>query len=123
MSPSTGRARTCCRTPLVPAAQTGGIGVDAAGDDLPRIVGTSLASGRFLGRLADRYPEAVLGAQAAQTLGITAADGHVQVYLGNRWFTVIGVLKPVGLDSSLDSEVFISLPIAERLFQVTAQSV
>jgi putative ABC transport system permease protein len=104
------------RSPLIPAAQTGGIGVDAAGDALPRVVGTTLASGHFLGPVADRFPEVVLGAQAAQVLQITRASGHVEVYLGNHWFTVIGVLRPVALDSSLDSEAFISLPVAERMF-------
>ena len=39
------------------------------------------------------------------------------VYLGNTWFTVIGILKPALLDSSIDTTVFISLPVAERLFQ------
>ena len=104
------------RTAFVPAAETGGIGVDATGDNLPAVVETSLSSGRFLGPVADRYPEVVLGAQAAQTLGITHAGSDTEVDIGNRMFTVIGVLAPVGLDSSLDSEVFISLPVAERLF-------
>jgi putative ABC transport system permease protein len=106
------------RTQFVPAAETGGIGVDAAGDDLPRVVGTSLASGHFLDALSDGFPEAVLGAQAAQVLGITQIGGHVMVYLGNTWFNVVGILKPVLLDSSLDSTVFISLPVAERMFSV-----
>jgi putative ABC transport system permease protein len=44
--------------------------------------------------------------------------GHVLLYLGNTWFQVVGILKPAALDSSLDSTVFISLPVAERLFHV-----
>jgi len=106
------------RTPLVPTAETGGIGVDAAGDDLPEVVGTSLASGHFLDARSRRFPEAVLGAQAAQVLQIKQVGGHVLVYLGNTWFQVIGILKPALLDSSLDSTVFISLPIAEQMFDV-----
>jgi putative ABC transport system permease protein len=106
------------RTPLVPAAQTGGIGVDAASENPPQVLGVGLASGRFLGAVADRYPEVVLGAQAAQVLQISHVRGHVLVYLGNTWFTVVGILKPALLDSTLDSEVFISLPVAERMFQV-----
>jgi putative ABC transport system permease protein len=104
------------RSPWVPAAETGGIGVDAAGDNLPEVVGTSVASGHFLDRLGDKFPEAVLGAQAAQVLDITQAGEHVLVYLGNTWFDVVGVLKPAVLDSALDSTVFISLPVAERMF-------
>ncbi len=105
------------RSPWVPAAETGGIGVDAAGDNLPQVVGTSLSSGHFLDRLSDRFPEVVLGAQAAQVLDITQVGGHVMVYLGDTWFNVVGILKPVLLDSSLDSTVFVSLPMAARLFQ------
>jgi putative ABC transport system permease protein len=106
------------RSPWVPAAETGGIGVDGAGDDLPQVVGTTLASGHFLDALANSFPEAVLGAQAAQVLDITSVGAHVMVYLGNTWFNVIGILKPFVLDSSLDSTVFISLPVAERMFNV-----
>ena len=105
------------RSPFVPAEQTGGIGVDAAGANLPGVVGTTLASGRFLNGVSNRFPEAVLGAQAAAILQISQVGGHVMVYLGNRWFTVVGILKPVVLDSSLDSTVFISLAVAEQLFQ------
>src|ERR1700722_13052892 len=49
------------RPPFVPAEQTGGIGVDAASDNLPKVVGTTLASGHFLGAVSQRYPEVVLG--------------------------------------------------------------
>jgi putative ABC transport system permease protein len=108
------------RTPLVPAAQTGGIGIDAASENLPHVLGVGLVSGRFLGAVAERYPEAVLGAQAAQVLQISHVGGHVLVYVGNTWFTVVGILNPALLDSTLDSEVFISLPVAERMFGVKA---
>ncbi len=106
------------RSPLVPVAQTGGLGVDAAGDKLPHVLGTSLASGRFLTAISGRYPEVVLGAQAAQVLQITHVSGHVLVDLSGTWFTVTGVLEPVLLDPTLDSNVFISLAVAERLFRV-----
>ena len=59
----------------------------------------------------------VLGAQAATTLQIRNVTGHVQVFLGNTWFNVVGVMKPVILDPSLDGTAFIGLPVAERLFQ------
>jgi putative ABC transport system permease protein len=106
------------RTPHVPSAQTGGIGVDAAGENLPAVMGARVLSGHFLGAVANRYPEAVLGYQAAQVLQITQIGGNVIVYLGNTWFTVIGIMSSATLDTSLDSDVFISLPVAERMFQV-----
>jgi putative ABC transport system permease protein len=104
------------RTPYVPAAQTGGIGVDAAGEDLPQVMGTTITSGHFLDAVSSRYPEAVLGAQAASVLQITHAGGGVLIYLGNTWFTVVGIMSSATLDTTLDSEVFISLPVAERMF-------
>jgi putative ABC transport system permease protein len=104
------------RTPDVPSAQTGGIGVDAAGEGLPKVVGTTMASGHFLNAVSRRYPEVVLGAQAATVLQIKQVGEHVMVYLGNTWFNVIGILNPAVLDSTLDSTVFISLPVAERMF-------
>lgn len=104
------------RTRYVPAGQTGGIGVDATDDNLPQVVGTGIASGHSLGVVASKYPEVVLGAEAAATLEITNASGHMLVDIGNHQFTVIGILKPVALDSSLDSQAFISLPVAEKLF-------
>jgi putative ABC transport system permease protein len=106
------------RTPKVPSAQTGGIGVNAADENLPQVMGTRMLSGRFLGPVANRYPEAVLGYLAAQVLQITQDGGHVMVYLGNTWFDVIGIMRSAALDSSLDSDVFISLPVAERTFRV-----
>jgi FtsX-like permease family len=93
--------------------------LDQSGNGLEsHVLGVGLVSGRFLGAVADRYPEAVLGAQAAQVLQISHVGGHVLVYVGDTWFTVVGVLKPALLDSTLDSDVFISLPVAELMFQV-----
>ncbi len=74
------------RTPFVPSQQTGGIGVDAAGENLPEVMGTSMASGHFIDAIASRYPEVVLGAQAAAILQINQVGGHLEVYLGNTWF-------------------------------------
>jgi putative ABC transport system permease protein len=106
------------RSPLVPSSETGGIGVDAAGGNLPGVLGTGVAAGHFLDAVSERFPEVVLGAQAAAVLQINHVGGQVMVYLGNTWFTVVGILKPVLLDSGLDSDAFISLPVAERMFQI-----
>ena len=106
------------RNPLVPSTQTGGLGVDAAGKNLPQAMGTTMASGHFLDATSDRFPEAVLGAQAASELQITRVGGHVMLYLGHTWFTLVGIMSSATLDTSLDSDAFISLPVAERLFAV-----
>jgi putative ABC transport system permease protein len=105
------------RTPYVPAEQTGGSGVDAADPGLLGALSGQLSSGRFLTTASENYPTVVLGAQAANTLQIQNVAGHLQVFLGGSWFTVIGVMSPVILDPSLDTTAFIGLPVAERLFQ------
>jgi putative ABC transport system permease protein len=106
------------RTPYVPSQLTGGIAVDAADPGLLSALSDQMASGRFLNADNERFPTVVLGAQAASILQIPSANGHIQVYLGGTWFTVVGIMKPALLDSSLDTTVFIGLPVAERLFGV-----
>ncbi len=106
------------RTPFVPSLEGGGIGVDAAGEGLPAVLQTRMASGHFLDGVAQRYPEAVLGAGAASVLQITRVGGHLLVDVGGAWFAVVGILDPVVLDPSLDATVFITLPVAERLFAI-----
>jgi putative ABC transport system permease protein len=105
------------RTPYVPSEQTGGIGVDAAGTGLLRALGDQMASGHFLNASNENFPTVVLGAQAASILQIASASGHIQLFLGGTWFTVVGIMKPALLDPNLDTTVFIGLPTAERLFQ------
>jgi putative ABC transport system permease protein len=109
---------TVLRTPYVPSEETGGIGVDAADPSLLATMGDTLASGKFLNASNENFPTVVLGAQAAATLQITSATGHIQLFIGGTWFTVIGIMNSAVLDTSLDSEVFIGLPVAERLFGV-----
>ncbi len=108
---------TVRRTPYVPDEQTGGIGVDATDPQLLATVGGELAAGQWLGAATQQFPTVVLGAQAASTLQISSVTGHLQVFLGGTWFNVIGILKPVVLDPTLDATAFIGLPVAERLFQ------
>jgi putative ABC transport system permease protein len=107
---------TVRRTPYVPPEQTGGIGVDAAGLGLPAALSDRMASGHWLDAAGESFPTVVLGAQAASTLGIPSAAGHLQLFIGGTWFTVVGVLGPAVLDPTLDSNVYIGLPVAERLF-------
>jgi putative ABC transport system permease protein len=105
---------TVRRNDLIDPAQTGGISVTAADPSLPSTVGATVAHGRFLDGATGRYPTVVLGADAAEQLGIDRTG--VRVWLGDHWFTVIGILDPVTLDPSLDSAALIGFDAAERLF-------
>ena len=78
------------RNALIPEEETGGIGVVAADPSLLGTVGATLARGRFIDAANGRYPVVVLGADAAARLGIDRTG--VRVWLGGRWFTVIGIL-------------------------------
>jgi putative ABC transport system permease protein len=101
------------RSDQIPEAETGGISVLAADPELLGTLGGELASGRFLDRATARYPAVVLGAKAAERLGITAAGR--QVWLGDRWFTVVGILRPVTLAPEIDRAALVGFAAAEAL--------
>ena len=58
------------RSPLIPSIDTDGLTVTAASLGLPAAVGTSVAQGSYLNAATAREPVAVLGAEAAQLMGI-----------------------------------------------------
>jgi putative ABC transport system permease protein len=105
---------TVRRTPYIPEEETGGISVAATDLDLPATLGATLRRGVFLNAATSRYPAVVLGSVAAERLGIDRAG--VNVWLGDRWFTVVGILNPIELASELDRSAFVGLPIAKALF-------
>jgi hypothetical protein len=101
------------RSDLIPEEETGGISVLEADPELLGTLGGELASGRFLNRASARYPAVVLGAKAAERLGIATAGR--QVWLGDRWFTVVSVLRPVTLAPEIDRAALVGFPAAEAL--------
>jgi putative ABC transport system permease protein len=102
------------RNDLIDPVETGGIAVAAADPALAETVAARMRSGRFLDAATARYPAVVLGSGAASQLGID--DTGSRVYIGGRWFSVIGILEPVTLASSLDSSVLIGFDAAARWF-------
>jgi putative ABC transport system permease protein len=107
---------TVRRSSYVPAEITGGIFVEAADPDLLATLEGTTASGRFVDRATERYPAIVLGAKAAERLGIQGVDGLVQVFVSGRLFTLVGILEPLPLVPELDSAALIGYPVAARLF-------
>ena len=96
------------RSNLIPTAKTGGISIQAVDRDLLDVLGGSLADGVWLDDEAKAsYPNVVLGAIAAERLGVRTVSGTQQVWLGDRWFTVIGILNLFELAPDLDRSVFI----------------
>ncbi len=111
---------TVRRSAGIKPINTGGISVLAVESTLPRTLSTRMAAGLFLGELGRKYPETVLGFQAAANLGVGTLDASTQVYLGGRYFTVVGVLAPVGIAPELDNAAFVSFPQAQALLGLAA---
>ena len=103
------------RNDRVPAGESGGLAVTAAEPGLLDTVGATVASGAFLDGATSAYPAVVLGATAADALGVGAAGADQQVWLGDHWFTVTGVLGPVPLAPELDTAALVGWPVAEEL--------
>jgi putative ABC transport system permease protein len=104
---------TVRRTDYIPEDETGGIAVMAADVNLLETLGATVRRGAYLNKATVHYPAVVLGSDAAERLGI--AKPGVDVWLGEQWFTVVGILDPVELDPDLDNAALIGLPIAKEL--------
>ncbi len=109
---------TVRRSDRISAAETGGIAVLGTETSLLRTLNGSLAQGRFLDAATEQYPAVVLGSVAAARLGIVDLDAPVQVWLGDRWFTVVGILEELPLAPELDRSALIGFPVAKDLFGI-----
>jgi putative ABC transport system permease protein len=104
----------------IPAIQTGGLAVFAATVDLSNTLGATMAAGRWLDHARAAYPAVVLGDRAASRLGINAKHLGLQIWLGERWVTITGILNPIALAPTLDFGVFMGWPAAQRYFDIDA---
>ncbi|MGW4966493.1 ABC transporter permease [Nonomuraea sp. NPDC004186] len=102
------------RNDHIPEAQTGSVSVTAARLDLIGDVGATVVSGAWLNEATHRYPATVLGAKAADRLGVVQAGPDQRVWLGGQWFTVVGVLAPAPLAPELDTAALVGWPVAEK---------
>jgi len=102
------------RSPLIPAINTNGLSVEASSLGLPRAVGTSLARGSYLNAATEKEAVAVLGAAAAQHLGIDRVWPGERIWVGGQWFYVVGILRPAVLAPEIDSSVLVGFPAAQK---------
>jgi putative ABC transport system permease protein len=102
------------RSPLIPATDTSALTVDATSLGLPATVGTSVAQGSYLNRATAGEPVAVLGAAAAQRLGIDKILPGERIWAGGMWFYLTGILKPAVLTPEVDSSVLVGYPAAQK---------
>jgi putative ABC transport system permease protein len=105
---------TVYRSPLIPSIDTNALTVDAASLGLPAAAGTTIAQGAYLNAATAHQPVAVLGAAAAQRLGIDKIWQGERIWVGGMWFYVTGVLKSAVLAPGIDSSVLVGYPAAEK---------
>ena len=102
------------RSPLIPTIDTNALSIDATSLGLLHTVGTTVSQGNYLNAATAREPVAVLGAAAAQRLGIDRVFPGERIWLDNMWFYVAGILKPAVLAPAVDSSVLVGFPAAEH---------
>ncbi|MGH3392108.1 MAG: ABC transporter permease [Actinomadura sp.] len=103
---------TIRRTDRIPKEVTGGIAVQAASTELLTTLDGTMRSGTWLSAATGRYPGVVLGAEAAERLGVSRTGE--QVWVGNRWFTVLGVVNPLPLAPEIDRSALVGWEAAKR---------
>jgi putative ABC transport system permease protein len=101
------------RNSMIPAAETGGLQVRATSLNLLSVLGTGLARGDWLNAGTARLPVAVLGAAAAQQLGIERVYTDQRIWLGGQWFNLAGILNPSPLVPDVDVSALIGYPAAQ----------
>ena len=102
------------RTPYVPSVDTNGLTVQAAGLNLLPVLATTVAQGHYLNAGSAQEPVAVLGAAAAQLLGIDRIYPGERIWVGGQWFYLAGILKPAALASAIDTSVLIGYHAAKK---------
>ncbi len=98
------------RNERIAVGHTGSLEVLAAGTGLLPAVGGQVRTGRWLDSATEDYPAVVLGATAARRLDVYTPG--IRVWIGGRWFSLVGVLDPVPLAPELDSAALVGWPAA-----------
>ena len=101
------------RSQLIPSIDTNALSVQAASLGLLHATGDTLAQGSFLNAATATKPVAVLGALAAQRLGIDRVFPGERIWVGSQWFYVAGILNPAILAPDVDTSVLVGYPAAE----------
>ena len=101
-------------SPLIPAVDSNAIDIDAASLGLLRNVGTTVSQGSYLNAATAHEPVCVLGAAAAQRLGIDRVYSGERIWADNMWCYVAGILNPAVLAPDIDSSVLVGFPAAEH---------
>jgi putative ABC transport system permease protein len=93
---------------------TGGISPQAATEGLLQTLRGKVRVGTWLNAGNGRYPSVVLGSVTAERLGIGQVGD--QVFIGNRYVTVVGILAPLPLAPEIERSALIGWDGARTYF-------
>jgi putative ABC transport system permease protein len=105
------------RSPLVSPITTNGLSIEATSLSLPQTVGARVTKGMYLNAATATEPVCVLGAVAAQRLGIDHVYPGERVWLDHEWFSVVGILSHSVLAPQIDTSVLVGFRAAETYLQ------
>ena len=111
---------TVRRTDHISSGETGGIAVQGADPDLLATLEGALAAGRFIDDAIGPYPAVVLGAVSAERLGIRSLEGNPLVWIGERWWSVVGILEPLPLAPEIDRSALVGMAAARTYLDTDA---
>jgi putative ABC transport system permease protein len=94
-----------------------GLTVLASRLDLLPVINARVQHGHWLNAATARFPTVVLGSVAAARLGVAGLPARTgpgpQLMIGDRWFTVVGILAAVPLLPEVDRAVLVGWPAAQ----------
>ncbi|ANZ36572.1 ABC transporter permease [Lentzea guizhouensis] len=96
---------------LVPSSDTLGLQVQAAEQDLLKVLNAEVRAGRWL---SPGEKSVVLGGTAASRLGVDRPG--VQLWIDGQWFTVVGILGPLPLSPEIDRSALVGWEAAKEAF-------
>ncbi|GAA2599716.1 ABC transporter permease [Actinomadura fulvescens] len=103
---------TVRRSDKISKDETGGITAQAATEDLLATLRGTVHRGTWLNAGTGRFPSVILGSVAAERLGVTETGR--QVLVGDRYFTVIGILGPLPLTPEIERSALVGWTAARR---------
>ncbi|WP_328749546.1 ABC transporter permease [Streptomyces sp. NBC_00285] len=101
---------TVHRSDRVDPSDYAGLTILASEVNLLPAINAEVRSGRFLNAATERFPTAVLGSVAATRLGFAKLNDRgptPQIYINDRWFTVVGILARTPLSPDIDRSVLV----------------
>ena len=99
---------------LIPEGQTRGITVQAVDQKLLDVLAGSISDGVWFDDARASFPNVIMGSVTAERLGINRVTGKQPIWLGDQWFTVIGILNTFELAPDIDRAALIGHQAAEE---------